>query len=318
MQVFASSSKIIRWGLLAGVCAALGLSACSETKLAVTAAKQVAPTKTPTSMGSYKIGKPYQIDGTWYYPREDFDYVEEGVASWYGPSFNGKLTANGETYDMMDLTAAHRTLPMPSVVRVTNLENGRSLVVRVNDRGPFAKNRIIDVSKRAAQLLGFHNKGTTRVRVEVLADESRAMKAQAIAASGDMPTITPAPRAPVAVQPLEDTTTTQASSGASGSMTQTGSGAPLSPPAAETFTPAIAAVTSGTYVQAGAFSSMANAQRLQRQLHGVANILISPVQVNGQTLYRVRLGPVASTREADHVLQELQDRGLTGARLVSD
>lgn len=115
--------------------------------------------------GAAKIGKPYQISGVWYYPKDDPAYQEEGMASWYGPGFHGRSTANGERYDMNALTAAHRTLPMPSFVRVTNLANGRSLVLRVNDRGPFAKGRIIDVSRRAAQLLDFERAGVTRVRV---------------------------------------------------------------------------------------------------------------------------------------------------------
>lgn len=106
--------------------------------------------------GIYKVGNPYKIMGKWYYPQEDYDYSEVGTASWYGKDFHAKRTANGEKYDMYSLTAAHRTLPLPSIVKVTNLENGRSLVLRVNDRGPYAKNRIIDVSKRASQLLGFY------------------------------------------------------------------------------------------------------------------------------------------------------------------
>jgi rare lipoprotein A len=129
------------------------------------------------SVRGYKVGKPYQIKGVWYYPKVDYEYAEVGVASWYGPGFDGRKTANGETYDMNDLTAAHRTLPMPSVVRVTNLDNGRSLKLRVNDRGPFYGDRIIDVSRRAAQMLGFYMAGTTRVSVEIMADESRQLAA---------------------------------------------------------------------------------------------------------------------------------------------
>ena len=123
--------------------------------------------------GSYKVGKPYKISGQWYYPKEDYSYSEVGIASWYGKDFHAKKTANGENYDMNTLTAAHRTLPLPSIVRVTNLENGRSLVLRVNDRGPYAKNRIIDISKRGAQLLGFQTQGTAKVRVDLLEDESK-------------------------------------------------------------------------------------------------------------------------------------------------
>lgn len=124
--------------------------------------------------GYYKVGKPYQVNGKTYVPKDDRDYRETGVASWYGPGFHAKTTANGERFDQDAITAAHRTLPMPSHVEVQNLENGRKLVVRVNDRGPFAKDRIIDLSRRAAQLLGFDTKGTARVKLRrVYPDERR-------------------------------------------------------------------------------------------------------------------------------------------------
>lgn len=125
--------------------------------------------------GQYKVGEPYEIDGVQYTPREDYSYSETGIASWYGPGFEGKRTANGESFDPGELTAAHRTLPMPSLVRVTNLDNGKSVVVRVNDRGPFANNRIIDLSQRAAELLGFAGQGTAKVRVEIMKIESKAI-----------------------------------------------------------------------------------------------------------------------------------------------
>ena len=134
------------------------------------------PTVTvPPNAGVYKIGNPYQIDNVWYYPREQPDYDETGIASWYGPTFYGKHTANGEIYDGNALTAAHRTLPMPVNVRVTNLENGKSIIVRVNDRGPYARGRIIDLSRRAAELLDVVQTGTARVRVTYLgrADHQR-------------------------------------------------------------------------------------------------------------------------------------------------
>ncbi|MCH9807313.1 MAG: septal ring lytic transglycosylase RlpA family protein [Alphaproteobacteria bacterium] len=115
--------------------------------------------------GYRKIGKPYQINGKHYIPRHDPDYQETGIASWYGRDFHAKMTANGEIYDMNALSAAHRTMPLPSYAYVTNLENGRKVMVRVNDRGPFKKGRIIDVSKRVAKELGFTHQGTTRVHV---------------------------------------------------------------------------------------------------------------------------------------------------------
>lgn len=120
----------------------------------------------PKGGGTYRIGKPYVVAGKTYVPEEDANYRAEGMASWYGDDFHGRLTANGEVFDMTSLTAAHPTLPMPSYARVTNLSNGKSLVVRVNDRGPYHGNRLIDVSNKAAELLEFKGNGVAKVRVE--------------------------------------------------------------------------------------------------------------------------------------------------------
>lgn len=116
------------------------------------------------------IGKPYEISGTTYYPAEDPSYDEIGMGSWYGPGFHGKKTASGERFNQNDLTAAHPTLPMPSILRVTNLANGQSVIVRVNDRGPFKKGRIVDLSKKAAERIGMHS--TMKVRVQYLEKET--------------------------------------------------------------------------------------------------------------------------------------------------
>src|SRR6266581_1107745 len=120
----------------------------------------------PKGGGTYRVGKPYTVAGRVYVPEEDTEYREEGMASWYGDDFHGRLTANGEVFDMGSLTAAHPTLPMPSYARITNLRNGKSLIVRVNDRGPYHGNRLIDVSNKAAELLEFKGNGVARVRVE--------------------------------------------------------------------------------------------------------------------------------------------------------
>jgi rare lipoprotein A len=120
----------------------------------------------PKGGGTYRVGKPYTVGGRVYVPEENLNYREEGMASWYGDDFHGRLTANGEVFDMASLTAAHPTLPMPCYARVTNLGNGKSLIVRVNDRGPYVGNRLIDVSNRAAELLEFKGHGVARVRVE--------------------------------------------------------------------------------------------------------------------------------------------------------
>jgi rare lipoprotein A len=120
----------------------------------------------PKGGGGYKVGQPYAINGQTYYPSENPSYRAEGVASWYGPDFHGRLTANGEVFDMHGISAAHPTMPIPSYARVTNLDNGRSIIVRVNDRGPYARSRIIDVSVGAANALGFYGDGLAHVRVE--------------------------------------------------------------------------------------------------------------------------------------------------------
>src|SRR3984893_18636569 len=120
----------------------------------------------PKGGGTYPVGKPYTVAGRVYVPEEDASYREEGLASWYGDDFHGRETANGEVFDMHSISAAHPTLPMPSYARVTNLATRRSIVVRVNDRGPYAGGRLIDLSVKAAKLLGFHSHGLARVRVE--------------------------------------------------------------------------------------------------------------------------------------------------------
>jgi rare lipoprotein A len=145
----------------------LGLGACGSSRV---------PGPTGTPYRAYIVGQPYQIGGRTYVPREDFDYDRSGTASWYGEDFHGRRTANGETYDMNALTAAHTTLPMPTIVRVTNLDNGRSVVVRINDRGPFAEGRIIDMSRAGARELGFERNGLARVRVAVLREASLRLK----------------------------------------------------------------------------------------------------------------------------------------------
>ncbi len=116
----------------------------------------------PKGGGTFKVGKPYTINGRTYFPSENTAYRAEGIASWYGPDFHGRLTANGEVYDMHGISAAHPTMPLPSYARVTNLANGRSIVVRVNDRGPYARNRIIDLSIGTAKALGFYGQGLAR------------------------------------------------------------------------------------------------------------------------------------------------------------
>ncbi len=157
-------------GLLVANCTGGGTKLTSkiDPKYGVSASPRViaAGQPVPKGGGTYRVGKPYVVAGKTYVPAEPAKYKAEGLASWYGDDFHGRLTANGEIFDMNSIAAAHPTLPMPSYVRVTNLSNNRSMVVRVNDRGPYHDNRVIDVSHRAADLLGFKTSGTARVRVE--------------------------------------------------------------------------------------------------------------------------------------------------------
>ncbi len=155
--------------LMLALCLAnCGKSNNVDSKYGVPASQRVvdAGEPVPKGGGTYRVGKPYQVAGRTYVPEENTSYNAEGVASWYGVEFHGRRTANGEVFDMESISAAHPTLPIPSYVRVTNLRNKRSLIVRVNDRGPFHENRVIDVSVRAAKMLDFHRFGVSRVRVE--------------------------------------------------------------------------------------------------------------------------------------------------------
>ena len=149
-------------------CASSSLSSRIDPKYGVSSSPRVVAfgDPVPKGGGTYRVGKPYMVGGRVYVPEEDVNYREEGLASWYGDDFHGRLTANGEVYDMTSLSAAHPTLPMPCYARVTNLSNGKSLIVRVNDRGPYHGNRLMDVSSRAAELLEFKGNGVARVRVE--------------------------------------------------------------------------------------------------------------------------------------------------------
>lgn len=163
-------TQIARVGAVAVGCLVLANCSASrvDPKYGVSASPRVvdAGEPVPKGGGKYRVGKPYVVAGRTYVPEEDINYCAEGIASWYGDDFHGRLTANGEVFDMQSISAAHPTLPMPSYVRVTNLANKRSLIVRVNDRGPFAQDRVIDLSVKSAKLLGFHDRGLARVRVE--------------------------------------------------------------------------------------------------------------------------------------------------------
>jgi rare lipoprotein A len=264
----------------AGLTAVIALSACISTPQqpstlpaqmpAPTPAPDTVPDATPRIEPRARNGNPafYDVFGKRYFVlSSNVGYVERGVASWYGPGFHKIRTSTGELYDMYGMTAAHKTLPLPAYVRVTNLQNGRSVVVRVNDRGPFVGNRIIDLSYTAAAKLDMLRNGTAMVEVR----------------SVDSPT-------PVSV-------TTDA--------------------------PAAAPVTIARptlFVQAGAFSDPANAQRLAEKLrgHSYGNVFVRDDQIAGRRMYRVRIGPVPDVAEFDRVVAALERAGINDAHLALD
>ncbi len=183
------------------VALSLGLAHCGQVsnKYGVPASPRLVGPGEPVPKGGgvYRVGKPYVVAGQTFTPQEDPNYTAQGPASWYGDDFHGRQTANGEVFDMHSLTAAHPTLPLPSYVRVTNLRNKRSLIVRVNDRGPYHAGRVIDVSVRAAKLLGFYDEGTAQVRVDYVGraalEGSDDTKLAATLRHGDQPAPAAAP-----------------------------------------------------------------------------------------------------------------------------
>lgn len=288
------------------------VSGCAQTQLAAHYAKKWRNEQEP-QQGAYKVGNPYKIEGEWYYPQENFNHTETGIASWYGPGFHGKHTANGEIFDMHELTAAHRTLQLPSLVRVTNLENGRTIVVRVNDRGPFSKGRVMDLSKRAAELLGFRDRGTTKIRLEVLEKESQMLASAAKSGQGTRLAMNGYQTAP-AVAKSQPVAVLQNDAhvipGVPGHAAKDGRFLP------EPVVVKQPVVASDIYVQAGAFTALENARRLELQLTGIAPVKIMEALVKGQNFYRVRLGPLQTVKQADLVLAQVVQTGNTSARIV--
>lgn len=310
---------LFRVRLLAAL-ALLGLlAACASTPPPAPAADHTVTV--PKSAGVYKVGSPYQIDNVWYYPREQPDYDETGIASWYGPTFYGKRTANGEIYDGDILTAAHRTLPMPVNVRVTNLENGKSIIVRVNDRGPYARGRIIDLSRRAAELLDVVKTGTARVRVTYL---GRAPLEGGGPVEETPPEIASA--LPAAPSGKVDSAALSVIPGATVAPPVTAPAAPHPAPIpAEMFadnepngkvTTVPVPASTHLYVQVGAFSKLQNAKTLLSRLGG--DLRISALQRGAQTLYRVRTRPLATVADADAELARITGAGANDAQIVVD
>lgn len=278
----------------------------------------------PWGGGRYHVGKPYQVAGRWYEPKEQPNYDKKGMASWYGEAFNRRKTSNGEWFEMTRLTAAHPTLPLPSYVKVTNLENGKQVVVRVNDRGPFVGTRIIDLSKRTAEVLEFKNKGKAEVRVQYIGraplndngahlvamnkelargTSMRKMIAAADRSKGKAPKETvqvaaakPKKKAPPP-QPEYET-------------------AAYEPPAEQPAPAEPVAEEVSYFIQLGSFSDGENAARVRDQFAAVWPVQFIELSGASGPVYRVRLGPISSSDDAQTALIDAQTAGFGDAKLI--
>jgi len=292
--------------------------------------------------------RPYQIKGSWYYPQPYYEYVAEGIASFYGGGdiFHGRPTATGERFDMNGVTAAHTTLPLPCIAKVTNLENGRELIVKVNDRGPFVNGRLIDLSRRSAQLLGFEGKGLAKVRVVTLVpqslalngiDPSTVMIAQTSPtpdqniklASAAVPAIAERhlissplevkekialeeenlPSEPVRIVEAPEVPVTKA-------KTFPGSGVRKKAPPSLFQTKQSVQASTGIFVHVGEFETHAKAQSLTQSLRDIASSPVEIVKNRGPKPYVASLGPLPSMANANQVLDQLINAGHLISRIV--
>lgn len=330
--------------ILACVSLCLLLAACSsgpEVPEFRTEGMTLAPKKATS--------RPYQINGVWYYPQPHYEYEEEGIASFYGGGdvFHGRPTATGERYDMNGITAAHKTVPLPCIAKVTNLENGRELIVKVNDRGPFIEGRIIDVSRRSAQLLGFEGKGLARVRVVTLVPETLAANGidpstVMVAQAAPSPVTAPAavlPSVPIATAALAAPDTLFEALEGSALADEAPpppapvkrAEAPLPEPVMMAEAPPVpvveaqqsqlpvkleAPISTGIFVDVGEYETQAKAQALSRSLDGFADSPIGIIKNTGPRPYAARLGPLPSMSQANHILDQLVDAGHLISRIV--
>ena len=327
-----------------------GSSDSFDTKYGVSSSPRLVAASGPLRKGggSYKLGVPYKIAERWYVPREEPGYDRQGIGSWYGDDFHGRKTANGEIFDMNALTAAHPTLPMPSYAYVTNLATGRTILVRINDRGPYANDRVIDLSHASARALGYENQGTSKVRVRYAGraplngDDRREHQylaeqpwyrggalgiASAAPANAPRSLAEPFPagtagrwspagyRAALAGKP-------QASIAPAFAVSSPASGQAPIAHAAYTSRAALgrmqpASGSQRTYVQVGLYRERSNAERLQRELGSIGSIEIAALTGAAGSFYRVRIGPL-SAQDAHTAMAQVQAHGVAGSTITSE
>ena len=252
----------------------------------------------------YKIGKKYNVDGKYYYPKKNLNYNKTGIASWYGPKFHGKLTANGEIYNQYALTAAHKTLPLPSAVKVTNLKNNKSLVLRINDRGPFVNDRIIDLSSKAADILGLKKEGTGLVRVQILKDKSLLL--EKLAKKGSFPEIADLKRTELpsiiipnkATVKIKDTKNQKViSKKINYNLKNTNKEYKI-------------------YIKLASFSSNKNAEIMKEKVSYIEKVKIYKIYKMNKTHYQVKAGPFLSVEKVDKLHSLLLQKGMQGAKII--
>lgn len=338
-------------GMAVGLLGLLALVGCSSDTSTQPDPAKLAEAKASQKRlpSGFKLGKPYQIKGKWYYPEYDPNYQKIGIASWYGDQFQGLATANGEIFDKNLITAAHPTLPIPSNVRVTNLDTGRSIVVRVNDRGPFHGDREIDLSEAAARELGYERNGLARVKVEFLgladgiqppaglvyasSKSPGAQPGRAILASTALPDrnspkppLNPSvpayqeasyPEATTAldIQPQrERNVTTRATvNPGKGGMTRS---TPTMVASVDEGRQRHMCVAGPQFVQVGAFADTERVRLAQDALEGLGKVRTEPVFINQRAAMRVRVGPLKDHQSADRVLSAVQSKGYGNAFVV--
>ena len=293
------------------------LSSCTSFELAANLGKKMLPKdklKTLKNSAVYKIGNPYEIDGRKYYPKKNLNYDEKGIASWYGPKFHGKLTANGEIFNQYEITAAHKTLPLPSAVKVTNLKNGLSLIVRINDRGPFVNDRIIDLSYSSAKKLKLLNQGTGYVRVQLLRAESLLL--EKYAKNGKFFEIDEILKK--TKPPIKQANYTNVS------ITSLKNEEKNKTPVDKTFkalenrikTLVFKQKDFKIWIQIASFSSEDPAKTLKAKFKNLNKIKILKKNINNKIFYRVRVGPFMSLNDAKNDYEFLIKNDMQGTKIL--
>ena len=298
-------------------------SSCTSVELAANLGKKVIfqKDKFNKTKGIYKIGNPYVVEGKRYYPKKNMNYDEKGIASWYGPKFHGKLTANGEVFNQYKLTAAHKTLPIPSAVKVTNLKNNKSLIVRINDRGPFVNDRIIDLSYQSAKKLNLLKSGTGYVRVQILRSESILL--EKLAKKGQFPEIDEITKK--TTPPINQISYSNVSIKKIGQNNLSNDSEKIykknkKETQIEEVQKRVQVLKINgkkykIWIQIASFSNQKSAKILMTKFKSIQKINIKKANISGKSFYRVRVGPFNKIDETKEIYNFLINSGMEGTKI---